>query len=297
MARTDEADRGCERLALLVDSSLMEWQRERMLLWGMTYPELSKKHTEVVCTGAVFIDRPGLVRLYPLDLRYLKDEDGNPLPKENRPRKWSIISANVRRSTGHDMRPESYKIDPASICVEGRIEAGGDGWARRESILIKPEHMVSGLEQMEAKQAASKVSLGIVRGAKILDVTLERVPKDQQDEWRARYEATVRQQDMWLPGQKPVPLPEYKPRITFRCPGDSKEYTRQVLDWEVIELAKRHFGDVNPSQGFKQALLGKAFSDSQQTYLIFGNINNYPATFVVVAIVYPKRVQQQSLFQ
>ncbi len=274
----------------------MVWNQERMLLWGMTYPELSKSHTEVVCTGAVFMDRPGLVRLYPLDLRYLKDEDGNPLPKEARPKKWSIISANIRRSTGRDIRPESYKIDPESIRVEDRIGPEGDGWAKRESLLIKPEHMVSGLEEMEAKQRESQVSLGIVKGAEILDVVLEPVPKDQQDEWRARYDATISQRDMWLAGQKPVPLPKYKPRITFRCPGDSKSFTRQVLDWEVIELAKHHFDEVDPSRGFKAALLDKAFSSERHPYLIFGNINNYPATFVVVAILYPKRTQQQTLF-
>lgn len=274
----------------------MEWTRERLLLWGMTYPELSKKHTEVVCTGAAFMDRPGLVRLYPLDLRYLKDEHGSPLPKENRPRKWSIISAKIRRSTGLDMRPESYKIDPSSIQVESRFAPKNDGWAQREGILIKREHMVRGLEEMEEKQATSKTSLGIVEGAEILDVNLVPVPQEQQHEWRARYEATISQQDMWLPGQKPVPLPKFKPSITFKCPGDSKEYTRKVLDWEVIELAKHHFDDPDPCRGFKDALIRKAFSTNKQPYLIFGNINNYPSTFVVVAILYPDRVQQQTLF-
>lgn len=274
----------------------MDWKRERMLLWGMTYPELSRKHTEVVCTGAVFLDRPGLVRLYPLDLRYLTDKDGNPLPKEHRPNKWSIISARVRRSTGRDIRPESYKIDPETIEVEGRIGPEKDGWAEREKIMIRPEHMVSGLEEMQARQVEDSSSLGIVKDVEILDVELARAPKEQHDEWRARYDATISEQDMWLPGQKPVPLPKYKPRIKFRCPGDTKEYTRQVLDWEVIELAKHHFDDPNPEAGFKQALFSKAFSDARQPYLIFGNINNYPKTFVVVAIVYPKRQQQQTLF-
>lgn len=274
----------------------MDWRRERMLLWGMTYPELSNKYTEVVCTGAVFMDRPGLVRLYPLDLRYLKDEQGNPLGRDTRPRKWSIISANIRRSTGNDVRPESYKIDPDSIKLEGRIDPEKDGWAEREKLLIKPEHVVSGLEEMEARQRATGTSLGIVDGAEILDVALVPVPKDQQDEWRARYQATIHQQDMWLPGQKPVPLPKFKPKITFRCPGDSKKYARQVLDWEVIELAKRHFDDVNPAKAFKAAMLSNALADDRHPYLIFGNINNYPGTFVVVAILYPKQAQQQTLF-
>ena len=32
------------------------WQRRRILIWGKTRPELSKKYREIVCTGGVFED-------------------------------------------------------------------------------------------------------------------------------------------------------------------------------------------------------------------------------------------------
>ena len=50
------------------------WQRRRILIWGKTCPELSKKYREIVCTGGVFEDTKKLVRLYPIPLRYIDDE-------------------------------------------------------------------------------------------------------------------------------------------------------------------------------------------------------------------------------
>jgi hypothetical protein len=32
------------------------WETRRILIWGKTRPELSKKHRETVCTGGVFED-------------------------------------------------------------------------------------------------------------------------------------------------------------------------------------------------------------------------------------------------
>jgi hypothetical protein len=71
--------------------------------------------------------------------------------------------------------------------------------------------MVSGLGEIQARQVENATSLGTVQDVEILDVESTPVPKDQHDQWRARYDAMISQQDMWLPDQKPVPLPKYKP--------------------------------------------------------------------------------------
>ena len=49
----------------------MPFETIRVLIWGKTYPELSKKYVETVCTGGVREDGSP-IRLYPVPLRYLE---------------------------------------------------------------------------------------------------------------------------------------------------------------------------------------------------------------------------------
>jgi hypothetical protein len=48
----------------------MAFETIRVLIWGKTYPEISKKYVETVCTGRVREDGSP-IRRYPVPLRYL----------------------------------------------------------------------------------------------------------------------------------------------------------------------------------------------------------------------------------
>src|SRR5258707_15707067 len=52
-------------------SVVMQWIPKRLLIWGTTYPEFSKKYYETVCTGAIDGDTGKLLLIYPATLRYL----------------------------------------------------------------------------------------------------------------------------------------------------------------------------------------------------------------------------------
>ena len=43
-----------------------------ILIIVKTYPEISRKYTETVCTAGVLADSKTLVRLYPIRFRYLE---------------------------------------------------------------------------------------------------------------------------------------------------------------------------------------------------------------------------------
>src|SRR5436190_1884904 len=49
-----------------------DYTEEKILIWGKTYPELSKKYIETVCTAGV-LESGKPVRLYPITYRYLND--------------------------------------------------------------------------------------------------------------------------------------------------------------------------------------------------------------------------------
>jgi len=48
--------------------------RTNILIAVKTYPEISRKYTETVCTAGVLADSKTFVRLYPIRFRYLEGE-------------------------------------------------------------------------------------------------------------------------------------------------------------------------------------------------------------------------------
>src|SRR5262249_4696351 len=51
------------------DIAMTMHQRQRILIWGKTRPELSRTYRETVCTGGILADNRRLIRLYPIPLR------------------------------------------------------------------------------------------------------------------------------------------------------------------------------------------------------------------------------------
>lgn len=251
-------------------------ERRRMLIWGQTYPELSKTKTETVCTGAVFVDEPGLIRLYPLDIRYME--------KEKRIRKWSIIEADIW-SSDKDLRPESRKIDPDSVTVIDQLPASE--WKRRKELLIRPEHMVSGVDEMRERQRSTGQSLGILKPSSIDSICFDRMTDEDKEIFDQKYKHIINQQEFWGPNSKPMPFLRYRPRLGFTCEADQNTYRpRRVLEWEFIQGAAHHFGQENPAQSFSDWVFPNRFSDNYENYIILGNINGFPRSFVVVSVVY-----------
>ena len=78
----------------------MTFRTLKVLIWGKTYPELSKRHTETVCTGAVLEDGTP-IRLYPVPLRYLEGDKQFSL--------YDVVDVPAQRNRS-DPRPESYRI-------------------------------------------------------------------------------------------------------------------------------------------------------------------------------------------
>ena len=93
----------------------------RVLITVKTYPVVSERYDELVCTAGVC---PGLgfVRLYPVRFRYL------PYGQQYRKYQWIEVDA-VR--TPKDSREETYRPDSESISLVGTPIGTANGWAER----------------------------------------------------------------------------------------------------------------------------------------------------------------------
>jgi hypothetical protein len=72
----------------------------KVLISVKTYPTLSTKYNELVCTAG-FLENGDWVRIYPLPFRALD--------KDQKYKKWQWIELDLERNTS-DVRPESYKV-------------------------------------------------------------------------------------------------------------------------------------------------------------------------------------------
>src|SRR5882762_2279826 len=126
------------------------YREERILIWGKTYPELSKKYVETVCTGGVREDGAP-IRLYPVPLRYL---DGS---KQYSLYDWIEVPVEKSRS---DPRRESFKVQSDRILVVGHLETGDNWRARRDAIFRNRDWQFDSVTALKARQEANGCSIG-----------------------------------------------------------------------------------------------------------------------------------------
>lgn len=100
-------------------------ERRKIVIATKTYPSISRKYKETVCTAGVLLDdleQPlQWIRIYPIRFRYLETEQRYP--------RWSIISAEIARNT-KDYREESFRVNDESIEIVRHIGTDNN-WQRK----------------------------------------------------------------------------------------------------------------------------------------------------------------------
>jgi len=102
---------------------------EKVLITVKTYPTLSGKYDELVCTAG-FREDGSWVRIYPIQFRNK--------PYNEQYKKWQWIEIDLVKNTS-DARPESFRpySHDTSITIVGEIKADGKSWDERRKIALK----------------------------------------------------------------------------------------------------------------------------------------------------------------
>lgn len=269
---------------------MFQYQEKRILIWGKTYPELSSKYTETVCTGGVLEDGSP-VRLYPIPYRYLEGE------KKFANYQW--ITARIAKDS-KDTRPESFRVEEDSIKCSGIIPTTTDEWGKRaEYIFRNPKWQFDSVESLRAKERIDGTSLGIVEPKEIISVKV----RDRGSEEKQNFEQKLQRLKLDNEAQKAQYelFEEFTPqefkRLTYvesrlevhwRCHGQNcNTHHAQILDWGLIELQRREGSD-----SAKEKL--ETYFDLNKYALKFfmGNIHNHPTSFTIVGLWYPKRAER-----
>lgn len=265
------------------------WTKKKLLIIAKTYPEFSKSHRETVCTAAIDADTGGLVRVYPLSLRYMQDP----------PKSFDWIEAEVQKNTS-DPRPESFKIRQDKVRF---IDSAGtrNGWRDRSVWVRRAENEFRSVEALREANEQRGTSLGLVKPLSIDRVYAVTKSPEDHAKWEEKRRAAMAQNEMF--GDDRDELKELKfqwveYRVAFKCddPKCTIVHDMGVHDWGIylldMNLAESE-GDYKLAEAKVLAKLRDILDpEKHDTQLLLGNTLAYPKTFFIGGIYYPPRVAQ-----
>jgi hypothetical protein len=267
---------------------LSEWQTVRILIWGKTYPELSTRHTETVCTAGV-VESGSPIRLYPVSFRYLEESQRYKL--------YDVVEARVRRNLS-DPRPESHKVDLRSLRIVDHIEPDRDRWFARRQWIDRNQSAwhCDSVDVVLRRQAEGYQSMALVSVGGVEDCYLAARTAEQREKFESKSDALSSQSDLFSRDKKQLDFIPYEIRMKWRCADGCARcrvnpHDMSVLDWGLVQLGRR--------DGWEKAaarLASIAQTDQHEFKVFLGNFFTHQKTFGIIGLWFPKITSQGSLF-
>ncbi|RUS94003.1 hypothetical protein DSM106972_094740 [Dulcicalothrix desertica PCC 7102] len=257
----------------------------KILIATKTYPSISKKYRETVCTAGVLLsdDEKPLqwIRIYPIPFRYIDFDQRYP--------RWSIIEADIERND-KDFREESYRINPNTINIVRKIGTSNN-WQERKSLLLPLKF--DSIKQIKEQNK----SLGIIKPSSINKYYC----KPTKREWAPKQQAVLDQQDLFEESVDLEKIP-YKFGYEFTSvAGEKHKYS--ISDWEIMQLYRncRNNSKANSMEEKEQESLVKVkqkleeLAKNNDLHFIVGNLKNHKNSFMIIGLFYPPIVQSEQL--
>jgi hypothetical protein len=254
-------------------------KKSNILIVVKTYPEISKKYTETVCTAGISADSKRLIRLYPIRFRYLEGE--------LRFSKFQWINATIEKALS-DPRPESYRIDPGSIEV-GSIIPASKNWDERYSWIINKRTVFSSVEALRDAQKKDGTSLGIVKPKNVHRAIIQPRDRLEVEQAIAKKDSIINQLDLFETKKDLYILP-IRIMIEFSCDEpECNGHKMSILDWEFGQLYRKVVKQKDWQAKIEAKIMKEIFSETRDTYIILGNIAAHPQTFCVLGFFWPPK--------
>ncbi len=266
---------------------------ERILITVKTYPTLSKKYIELVCTAG-FREDGSWVRIYPVPFRTMDEM--------TRYQKWEWIETSLTKRS-EDRRPESYRPDMGDFrCTNDSISATHH-WGKRMQ-MIERGGIYENMNALIAENKKSDKSLATFYPKEVLDFRWEKTDIEWDANTLEEIQNKLAQPDFFNPypnNFKVVKKLPYKFIYTFK---DDRNTIHElaVIDWEVgaaywkwlpqyeteektLEKIKQKFLDVDPK---------KDLFFFMGTTLQFDQWAKNP--FMIIGVILPPKNLQYELF-
>lgn len=266
----------------------------KVLITVKTYPTISAKYDELVCTAG-FCEDGTWIRIYPVQFRKKSYNEQY--------KKYDWIEVDLVKNTS-DFRPDSFRpksID-SEIKVVGHIDTTNNWEVRKKACLGKIYYNLSELIA-EAKNKDICTSLAVFKPTEILDFTAELVDR----EWDKDKLAKLNQLNLFETTKEGkfevVQKLPYKFKFHFKD-NQGKESHMMIEDWETGQLywncLTRHEGDEKKAIADVRNKYFNDFAKTKDLYFFLGTTQAHHHVslnpFVIIGTFHPKIELQGKLF-
>lgn len=272
--------------------------KTKVLITVKTYPAISVKYDELVCTAG-FLEDGSWIRIFPIQFRKKSFDEQY--------KKYDWIEIDLVKNTS-DFRKESYR--PVSYDTEIKILEHLDtksNWLLRKEIVLKNK-IYTDIDELisEAKNREIMTSLAIFKPSNIIDFKIE----DVEREWDEKKLQKLKQErSSNLFAQEDEDLFEVVRKLPYKFSyilqdSKGKQSKMMIEDWEIGQLycnyLKRHEGnEAKATQDVKSKYFDD-FAKTKDLYLFLGTSQLHHLTgknpFMIIGTFHPKIEQQLRLF-
>jgi hypothetical protein len=205
--------------------------KARVLITAKTYPTLSRKYGETVCTAGIR-ENGEWVRVYPVPFRRLDEKE------QYRKYDWLEVDLIQNKS---DPRPETFRpTDLNQFHPVAHLGTEGQ-WRERRALILGKCPVYRKLEPLLTGAKKNTLSLATFKPAKVFDFFWE----EDEREWDQNKVAIMRneakqgtlfpEEDSWRQTLQLIPKLPYSFSFRF-ADEDGRESTLQIIDWECGQL-------------------------------------------------------------
>ncbi|MDI1314741.1 hypothetical protein [Prosthecobacter sp.] len=272
--------------------------KERLFITVKTYPTLSRKHGETVCTAGIREDG-SWVRLYPVPFRRLDEEEQY--------RKFDWVELEMRKGTA-DHRPETHHPTDAKNILPMKHLGTEEAWKERRKVLnkVKVHHR---LQPLLDGAKANTLSLALFKPAKIIDFISEPCERNWDEAKVSAMRDMASQGELfgdeqWRQTFRLMPKLPYNFSYRFED-ADGKRSELQVLDWETGQLFHNCLRDARGDEALALAKVRQKYMDSflkTDLHFFLGTMKEFhgfsPNPWVIIGVLpipHPPAVEQLEL--
>lgn len=269
--------------------------KTKVLITVKTYPAISKRYEELVCTAG-FLEDGSWIRIYPIQFRKKSYSEQYS--------KYDWIELDLVKNT-RDFRPESYRPVAHETPIEkiGSVKTDGDTWEERRKVVLKKVYYnISGLIA-EAKDKEICTSLAVFKPTKVLDFIYE---EEKERVWSSDKLAQFKQYNIFEKDKnnnfRVVRKLPYK--FSYRFKDVAGTVSKLMIeDWETGQLywnsLKRHDGDEKKACEDVRKKYFDDFAKTKDLHFFLGTtqLHHYRGRnpFVIIGTFHPKPITQLKL--
>jgi len=266
----------------------------KVLITVKTYPTLSSKYDELVCTAG-FREDGSWIRIYPVPFRKRSYAEQY--------KKYDWIEVDLVKNT-KDFRPESYRpysID-SEIKVVGHIDTSKN-WEERKKICLKKIYYNMKELIAEAKKKDIGTSLAVFKPKEILDFYAEPVERD----WDKNKLVKLNQLNLFesIRNEEFRPVRKLPYKFIFHFKDNIGLHSHMMIeDWETGQLywncLARYEGDEQKTIADVRKKYFDDFAKTKDLHFFLGTTlkfhNIAPNPFIIIRTFHPKKEKQGKLF-